>query len=215
MPTQDSAEAILRAARRARRDADKHVADGDVGAAGELFKAISDADRILSAATAQIRQATRPLSVSGFGESHDRMNDSFDRLMLTGERFCEDEDDRDEADDQWQAFVGSHPELVAPPTFTDDEILGSLRAAIESQTQPWLQGATSSASVVEILLPEAENRRATVVRTGKQLARLAREGHVVRLRQKWRKGRGGSIWSLPGIEINEWWLKQYEVSDAS
>lgn len=122
-------------------------------------------------------------------------------------------------DERWQAFVDAHTEPLEPPTFSDEEILGGLRAAIESRSQPWLQGAADSSDVVEILLPGAarvENKRATalVIRTGKQLARLARQGHVVRLRQKWTKGRGRSIWSLPGIEVNEWWLKQFEADDA-
>jgi hypothetical protein len=117
------------------------------------------------------------------------------------------------ADPSWEAFVESHPELAAPPTFIDDDVIAALRTAIEEGTQPWLQGAVHSGDVLAVLMPGA---RATplVVRTGKHLARLAREGRVVRLRRKWTKGRGSSIWSLPGIEINEWWFKQFEVDDA-
>lgn len=127
--------------------------------------------------------------------------------------------DEKQAEVEWGAFVEEHPELTTPSTFTDDELLAALRTAIESRTQPWLQGACDSGAVIAVLVPDAtqvRNGRATPIVTsmGKRLARLAREGKIVRLRKKWTKGRGSSIWSLPGIEVNEWWLKQYEVDDA-
>lgn len=114
-------------------------------------------------------------------------------------------------------FLEEHPELApAPRTFTDEEVLAALRTAIERREQPWLQGAASASCVVDVLMPEGDTRaKAQTSLTGKQLARMAREGTVVRFRRKWTKGRGGSIWSLPGLEVADWWLTQFEADDAS
>ena len=110
----------------------------------------------------------------------------------------------------WQVFLEAHPELTAPPEITDDNLIEALRQAIEQNPRSWSRGAASSNQVVKVAVPGVSSR-ALVVRTGKQLARLASQGHVVRLRQKWRKGRGSSAWSLSGMEIGEWWLSGYEL----
>jgi hypothetical protein len=213
-----ASEAVVRAARRARQDAKAFIEQGDMDAAADLFEAIEEAESVLRAATALIRQAHRPLSVSGFGETHDRLRDTIDRLSLLGNDDEADGDLEDVQHDEWDEFVEAHPELAADPTFTDDEILEALRAEIDACRHEHLRGAVGTSAVVSRLAPDAQLFRgprntptALVTKTGKTLARLAREGRVVRLRQKWTKGRGRSVWSFAGLELAEWWFKQYEL----
>lgn len=117
-------------------------------------------------------------------------------------------------DEAWEEFVDGHPELATLPIFTDDEVVEALRAAIANREQPWLQGAASSSCVLRQLRPNGYSK-GLCQRLGKQLARLTREGRVVRLQKKWSKGRGGSIWTLDGLVVNGWWLKQYELEAAT
>jgi hypothetical protein len=221
MASNPAAERLLEAAHRAREDAEVLVVRGDFDATDELFHALKEADDILDRAASRIRQATRPLSAGTLGEKWDDFRDWTDKIRLRSEAEdgeAPDVSERVKQEDEWTAFVDLHPELSKPPAFSDAEIVDALRSAIETRERPWSRGATTSSDVVCVLLPgvpTVKDKRATpiVTRAGKQLARLAREGRVVRLRAKWTKGKGRSAWSLEGFEIGEWWLKQYEVDD--
>jgi len=79
---------LKRVARLVRSTADEIAASGTTDDARVLAALIGEAEDLLHASTATMRQAHRPLSVSGFGETHDRMIDEGDKLTLTAERIC-------------------------------------------------------------------------------------------------------------------------------
>jgi hypothetical protein len=108
----DSGDSILRAARRAFRDARDHVDRGNIDGTEALLKAIRQAEHELHRASAYMRQAYRPLSVSGFGEEMDQLQDIVDRAWLRRDPPGDDEEDETALEDeQWEAFVEEHPEL--------------------------------------------------------------------------------------------------------
>lgn len=112
---------LVRAARHARMEAELFAENGDAAAADILWEEIRQAEFLLQSATARMRQALRTRSFSGHGESHDRLQDSVDRLTLARERFRDDDDaDVDElpvvdghdaalSDSEWEEFTKAHP----------------------------------------------------------------------------------------------------------
>jgi hypothetical protein len=77
---------LTAAARRARNEAEQFSNSGEGAAAELLLAEIKEAEDVLMVARATIRQMIRPLSVSGYGESMDRMDDALDQLTLLNER---------------------------------------------------------------------------------------------------------------------------------
>jgi hypothetical protein len=121
------------------------------------------------------------------------------------------------------AFADDHPELTEPGPVTDDEVIEALRAAIDAwdgylaQHQPWreAEGAVSASDVAEMLFPgrtyESGRPSGVTLRVAKTLARMARDGRVVRLRPKWG---GSSGWSLPGVTVGSFPLRGRVIDDA-
>jgi hypothetical protein len=77
---------LTAAASRARNEAEQFSSSGDGAAAELLLGEMEEAECLLNGARAVIRRTFRPLSLSGFGEAHDRMVDALDELTLLNER---------------------------------------------------------------------------------------------------------------------------------
>jgi hypothetical protein len=91
---------------------------------------------------------------------------------------------------RWQEFVAAHPELTddetrAPLTFTDDELLAAVPEAIRRSND-------LSRWIVKVLADLGDREwadSADVVRVGRALGRLSREGRVRRVpRPSWDHG---------------------------
>lgn len=99
-----------------------------------LWKEIEETEQILMRATARLRLAVRPQSVTGNGEHRDRLNDTIARITLSNERALGDfhppdagchlhivDDDDGDADFEWDAFVQAHPLEDGDPDDDEDD----------------------------------------------------------------------------------------------
>jgi hypothetical protein len=135
-----------------------------------LLDTILAADRKLSTACAYLRQRARPGSISGFGESHDRMNESLDRMQIASDMRRDDDDDfsadvetaRSSSVLAWDEFVEGHPELaesgpaVAPRIELDDDAIVAAVAEAGRQLRssaPRSSGYATSPTAVSMRIP--------------------------------------------------------------
>jgi hypothetical protein len=108
----------------------------------------------------------------------------------------------------WEAFINDHPELERKPLlFTDDELIRALDAAIElwsehfgRRTSVWSSDVADELADVGLVpsrgfvLQELRPTHGDVVRVGQALARLTREGRVLRTNRSGESSR----WALCG-----------------
>jgi hypothetical protein len=73
---------LVEAALRACDEAEEIVRSGDLAAADALKASMREAEESLHFAGAYMRQRFAPLSVSGFGEQHDQLKETVDRMVL-------------------------------------------------------------------------------------------------------------------------------------
>jgi hypothetical protein len=158
-----------------------------------------------------LRAERRPVVATDGLEFADRMITQVS-LMIDALRDFIDEQKRDNSDvaanpiAAWEAFVNEHPELEREPlSFTDTELLRALREANRSwdRRRPRDrrgQGVWSSlvADVLvgvtfmpgEVVVPkELRPTQSDTTRVGVALARLTRDGRVLRTSRKWETNR--------------------------
>jgi hypothetical protein len=99
----------------------------------------------------------------------------------------------------WTSFLAEHPELEPEPvTFTDDELVAAVAEAEKQWAARGLPTRGASANFVACVLADfpilagGPKRIGDVVRVGRALARLGREGRLVAASRPWE----GKRWTL-------------------
>ena len=150
------------------------------------------------------------------------------------------EEETDPQDQQWDRFLGEHPELLeeelpkSPPS--DETILGVLALLVEKtradvsdlhrhgapfEHSPHMRARSSAVHAHDVSRayyetawsPTSRVHRKAVGTVASRLARLARQGQVVRLVPRF--SGGTCMWSLPGQTLERHVTADYVVATAT